>query len=183
MTINSSFNIRYSANVGFTLIETLVAISILLIAIVGPISLIGDALHRSYYAKDEMIAINLAQEGVEAVRRVRDTNMLGGGTSPGNWLADLSNGDYIIDAGSIAGTPATFLVPCGSCAGLPQPVYFHTATGLYRQGTVYNPTQFSRVVTISGSGTSERKATATVTWRTGGGTGSVSAWGYIFKTF
>lgn len=175
--------IRNYKQEAFTLIETLVAVSILLIAIIGPISLIGDALHRIYYAKDEMIAINLAQEGVEAVRRVRDTNMLGGGTSPGNWLADLGNGDYIVDVGNIAGTASSFLAPCGGCAGLPQPVYFDTTTGLYRQGSVYDPTQFSRVVTISGSGVSERMVTATVTWRTGGGTGSVSAWGYIFKTF
>lgn len=179
MTINKFKKSKKMHGAGFTLIETLVAISILLIAIVGPISLIGDALHRSYYAKDEMIAINLAQEGVEAVRRVRDSNMLGAVS----WLTNLANGDYLIDAGSIAGSPATFLIPCGSCAGSPQPVYFHTATGLYRQGAVYDPTQFSRVVTISGSGASERKATATVTWRTGGGTGSVSAWGHIFKTF
>ena len=185
MTIKIEQNIQYSARAGFTLIETLVAISILLIAIVGPISLIGDALHRIYYAKDEMIAINLAQEGIEVARRVRDTNMLGGGTSPGNWLADLGNGDYIIDAGNIAGAPGAFLVPCGVCAGLPQTVYFHTATDLYRQGSVYDSTQFSRVVTISsaGLGANERKVTSTVTWRTGGGTGSVSVWGYIFKTF
>lgn len=178
--------IRNYKQEAFTLIETLVAVSILLIAIIGPISLIGDALHRIYYAKDEMIAINLAQEGIEAVRRVRDTNMLGGGSAPGNWLADLNNGDYLVDAGSITGLPNTFFVPCGGCAGLPQPVYFDPTMGLYRQSAViYNPTQFSRVVTISsaGLGANERKVTATVTWRTGGGAGSVSATEYFFKTF
>ena len=61
---------------GFTLLETLVAISILLIAVVGPMSIIGRSLPQSAYARDHAIAVNLAQEGIEAVRQKRDSNML-----------------------------------------------------------------------------------------------------------
>ena len=69
---HSIFNIQYSSNRGFTLMETLVAISILLIAVVAPMSTIGGALSFIYIARDQMIAVNFAQEGIEVVRQKRD---------------------------------------------------------------------------------------------------------------
>lgn len=167
------------ATAGFTLIETLVAITILLVAVVGPISLIGDSIRKMYYARDETLAINLAQEGIEMVRQVRDTNMLSGSA----WLTNLADGTYMIDAGTfMTGAPNTFVVYCGgACA--PQPIYLDTTTGLYRQGTAFSPTRFSRIVTISSAGlpANERQVTSTVTWLTGGSTGSVSVSEYIFS--
>jgi len=50
---------------GFTIIEALVAIVILLIAILGPLALLSSAIRESGYAKDQIIASFLAQEGVE----------------------------------------------------------------------------------------------------------------------
>ena len=61
---------------GFTLLETMVAIAILLVAVTGPISIIGDSLHKLYYARDQMVAVNLAQEGIESVRTTAETSML-----------------------------------------------------------------------------------------------------------
>lgn len=170
---------KNTINRGFTLIESLVAITILLIAVVGPISLIGDSLRKMYYARDEALAINLAQEGIEMVRQVRDTNMLSGSA----WLTSLADGTYMIDAGNfMAGAPSSFVIYCGgACA--PQPIYLDNTTGLYRQGAVYTSTRFSRIVTISSAGlpANERQVTATVTWLTGGTTGSVSVSEYIFS--
>ena len=75
---------------GFTLIETLVAITILLVAIVGPMSAIGTSLSQMSISRDQIIAINLAQEGIEAIRQERDSKMidqlLGGSTDPLHWL-------------------------------------------------------------------------------------------------
>lgn len=164
---------------GFTLIETLVAITILLIAVVGPIALIGDSIRKMYYARDEVLAINLAQEGIEMVRQVRDTNMLSGSA----WLTNLADGTYLIDAGnSMTGAPGTFVIYCGA-ACVPQPIYLDGNTGLYRQGVVFSSTRFSRIVTISSAGlpANERQITSTVTWLTGGSTGSVSVSEYIFS--
>lgn len=179
---------------GFTLVETLVAISILLIAVAGPISLIGDSLHKIYYAKDEALAVNLAQEGVELVRQVRDSNMLNIASS-GSWLAGLNDGTYVADTGSFvssiglgsyAGNGGGRVSPIQSCTGScasPQPVYYDATTGLYRQGTVSTKTQFTRTVTISSTGlpANERKVTSTVNWQTGGSAGTVSASEYIFS--
>jgi prepilin-type N-terminal cleavage/methylation domain-containing protein len=174
MTIN-----KFSKNKGFTLVETLVAISILLIAVVGPMSLIGDAFHKLYYAKDEIIAINLAQEGIEAVRQARDSNMLSGSS----WMAGLTPGYYIVD---VSGSPVPLLDsrPCtGLCTTEGLPVYLDVATGLYRQSATFTATQFSRIVRIedAGFGSDERKITSTVSWRTGGNNGTIVVIEYIFK--
>ena len=61
---------------GMTLIETLVAVTILTVAIVAPMSLTMQSLSSAYYARDQVIAANLAQEAIEAVRSVRDGNTL-----------------------------------------------------------------------------------------------------------
>ena len=63
-------------NAGFTLIETLVAVSLLSVAIVAPMSLTTKSLAAAYYARDQIVAFHLAQEAVETVRHFRDNNIL-----------------------------------------------------------------------------------------------------------
>ncbi|MBI4079922.1 prepilin-type N-terminal cleavage/methylation domain-containing protein [Candidatus Kaiserbacteria bacterium] len=61
---------------GFTLIETLVAVTILSVAIVAPMALTTKSLATAYYARDQIIAFHLAQEAIEAIRHARDNNIL-----------------------------------------------------------------------------------------------------------
>lgn len=70
------YGIRYTDSRGMTLIETLVAVTILAVAIVAPMSLTMQSLYSAYYARDNVVASNLAQEAVESVRAVRDGNIL-----------------------------------------------------------------------------------------------------------
>ncbi len=67
---------QLKATHGMTLIETMVAIVILTVAIVAPMSLTMQSLSASYYARDQVIAFNLAQEAIETVRAIRDGNVL-----------------------------------------------------------------------------------------------------------
>lgn len=150
---------------GFTLIEALVAITVLILSVVGPISLIGDAVHKLFYVRDEVVAINLAQEGLEAVRQVRDNNMIAGAA----WDTGFNGQSYVVDIGGVSLLSA--------CSGCDQKVYFDTVTDLYRQGGVFDTnTQFSRVITISsaGLGANERNITSSVTWNTASDIGTVS---------
>lgn len=53
---------------GFTLIETLVAITILMVAIAGPLSVASKAYNASLDVRDQTIATNLAQETMEYLK-------------------------------------------------------------------------------------------------------------------
>jgi len=57
-------------------VETLVAMAVLLAVLVGPITLIAHGLFSVSFSRNNLIASNLAQEGIELVRAVRDNNML-----------------------------------------------------------------------------------------------------------
>ena len=59
-------------NKGFTLVEALVAISILMIAIASPMMLTQKSLSSATLSKDQMVATFLAQDTIEAVRNIRD---------------------------------------------------------------------------------------------------------------
>ncbi len=66
----------YKLQAGFTLIETMVAVSLLAVAIVAPMTLVSRSLAAAVYARDQVTAFYLAQEGIEAVRSVRDNSIL-----------------------------------------------------------------------------------------------------------
>ena len=74
-------------NKGFTLIETIVAITILMISIVGPLALASKGIVYAEYVRDEITAFNLAQEAMESIRNIRDENI--SNRLPGGWLLDI----------------------------------------------------------------------------------------------
>ncbi len=61
---------------GFSLIETLVALPILLVAVSGVMYIAYQNIFYIGDAKDNVTAFYLAQEGIEFVRAERDTNFL-----------------------------------------------------------------------------------------------------------
>jgi prepilin-type N-terminal cleavage/methylation domain-containing protein len=63
-------------NEGFSLVETLVAISILLIVIVGPMTTSSRTAKSSTFATEQIQAFYLAQEGLELAQKVRDDFLL-----------------------------------------------------------------------------------------------------------
>ncbi len=66
-----SFNAR-----GFTLIESLVAITILVIGVLGPLTIAVRGISDGLYARNNLVAAFLAQEGVEVIRNLRDTALI-----------------------------------------------------------------------------------------------------------
>lgn len=63
---------------GFTLVETLVAVSILLVATAGPMTIAAQGLQNAFYAREQLTAYSLGQEALELARAVRDENALAG---------------------------------------------------------------------------------------------------------
>jgi prepilin-type N-terminal cleavage/methylation domain-containing protein len=72
---------------GFTLIETLVAISILLIATTGPLTAAQSGLRASFLARDQISAFYLAQDVIETIKNSRDNVALDGINN--DWLSGL----------------------------------------------------------------------------------------------
>ena len=71
-------------NKAFTLVETLVAISIFTMSILGLISILASCVSDISYAKQKIVASYLAQEGIEYVRNIRDNDVLYDPTSAQN---------------------------------------------------------------------------------------------------
>lgn len=67
-------------NNGYTLIETLVAITILMIAIAGPLTVANKALIAAVDARNQVVASNLAQEAIEYLQNAKDND-----TAGANW--------------------------------------------------------------------------------------------------
>mgnify|MGYP001567717758 FL=1 len=67
---------------GFTLVETLIAISIFTVSLLGIMSVLASGIADTNYAKRKMTATYLAQEGIEYIRNMRDTAVLYGSGNP-----------------------------------------------------------------------------------------------------
>jgi prepilin-type N-terminal cleavage/methylation domain-containing protein len=61
---------------GFTLLETLVAVTILALAIGGPMYAASRSLVAAQNSSNQLTASHLAQEGIEFVRKLRDNQFL-----------------------------------------------------------------------------------------------------------
>lgn len=85
-----------SGRSGFTIIETLVAITVLMIAVAGPLVVATRGLNSALASKNQMIASYLAQDTLETIKNVRDGNIFSNpGNIEGTWL---SVGSYTLDS-------------------------------------------------------------------------------------
>ncbi|MFA5934233.1 MAG: prepilin-type N-terminal cleavage/methylation domain-containing protein [Candidatus Paceibacterota bacterium] len=76
---------------GFTLVETLVAVLIFTVSILALISLTATGVADVGYVKNKLTASYLAQEGVEMVRNIRDTDSIINNGGANAWNAFISH--------------------------------------------------------------------------------------------
>jgi len=122
---------------GFTLVETLVALIILTIAITAPLSIIGNTLNATLFARDQMIATYLASEAIEIVKLKRDNNVMEGK----DWKDGLGGGSPNCQNGCVisilepagAGDIKLSISNCviGYCDKGNSKLSQHNASGLY----------------------------------------------------
>jgi prepilin-type N-terminal cleavage/methylation domain-containing protein len=159
----------YNTSRAFTLIETLVAISLLSVAIVAPMSLTSQSLSTALYARDQITAFNLAQEGLEAVRSFRDGQILQISQTTDPAGIDLFgsipiNQDFTVD--SRITNPAQAM---SACAGTCAPLQTNGTLYGYDPDTSSWPiTNFTRVLHANyvGAGQDEIRISVTVSWPT-----------------
>jgi len=137
---------------GFTLVETLVAITILTLAVVAPFQAIENSISASRLAKEKLVASSLAQEALEYVRFVRTNNYLSNqsGYTAMNGLNGTGGPDC---TGAKWCTLDASVAPIGaaSCPGAAStcPVLqLDPVNGYYTQVNVNNPTIYTRSVNI-----------------------------------
>lgn len=76
MYFSNQPEIRIGKSRGYSLVEVLVAITVLLVALVGPLTIAQAGLKRAVNSREQTMATFLAQEGVEAVVKLREDNAL-----------------------------------------------------------------------------------------------------------
>ena len=175
---------RYSYSGGFTLIETLVAITIITLSIAGPLTTASRAIVAAEVSRDQITASYLAQEGIEYIRSVRDDAYLN------QYKQSLSNplinptsagwNDFLNIIASCRGNPAiacTFdpaaysLTSCTVGACLPLNLvktgsgdyYYTTSTS----GTLLPTTVFTRTIQvfdITPTTPTEKRVVSEVSW-------------------
>jgi len=143
---------------GFSLLETTIAVAILVAAIIGPMALSSQSIRSASVAKNTIMASNLAQEGLELVKNIRFNNGLSDPKK--DWMQGLAT------CGSANGC---FIDPkdldVGECSANCAPLKFDDALGLYNYDSGSN-TMFVRVIKTSniGSGKVEVKVSSSVRW-------------------
>lgn len=169
-----TFNSRAVRNTsGFTLVETLVAIAVLTVSIIGPFVAIQNALQASFAARDQLIASMLAQEAIEYVRGIRDGNYIYNVQNPTiarDWFygingtagADCRTNNCSVDMNAYSHAAC----PSGVC-----PVLNRNTTN-YRyttqSGAGYTASPFTRTLRLTVINAREMQVSSTVTWKTAG---------------
>lgn len=168
---------------GFTLVETLIAVAVIALAIAGPFQIAQGVLKNAYNARDQMIAASLAQEAVEYIREVRDSNYLYNaryGAGSVNWLGgfDGTNGPNcyqnacVVDPhyyqASIPFSAGYSVLSCGGATCTSRPLFLDSASYRYNQQTIGAQTKFIRTVRLTQISSTETLITVTVTWESHG---------------
>jgi prepilin-type N-terminal cleavage/methylation domain-containing protein len=184
------FSIQQHHERGFTLIEALVAITILTLSIAGPMVTATNGIKNSVYASDQIVAFYIAQEGVEIIRSLRDGNALNNvawqtgissfsactdGSGQGCGI-DIRNKNFI-NCSSGGGTACNiYYDPLGLTAGSGvRGVYSHVSSG--------SQTIFKRSIKIVAINTQESTIDVTVTWISRGVTKTITVQSRLFNQY
>ena len=90
--------LNVKTNKGFTLIEVLTAIFLIVAGLIGVLSIISQTISFTSLSSSKLVASYLAQEGIEIVRNVRDGNWL----EQEGWKTGLADGDWQADYNDLA---------------------------------------------------------------------------------
>lgn len=153
------------SSTGFTIVEALVALVVLTVALGPALILTSNVSSTAAAVKNNLIAANLAQEGIEVVRGIRDTNWFAGNAFDNG----LSGGTYRVEWNSSS------VLSLGSNP----PIKENNGLYNYTSGT---DTVFRRTITISKINASELRIISEITWlERGNRARSIKAESHLFN--
>lgn len=162
-------------NNGFTLVETLIAISIFSVSITALLIILAQGISDTGYVKKKIIAGYLAQEGIEYLRNMRDSYVL--------YTDPINGNNHSWDEFKTIITACTNGALCGFDDSVPD--FFNSifpcsenAAGcsLYLDNGVYNTNNagvfsgFTRTIKSEPINSNEIRIISTVIWEQGSGT-------------
>jgi type II secretory pathway pseudopilin PulG len=147
---------------GFSLIEVLISLTVIIFALVGVISLSAISISSIRLNKSKIIAANLTQEGLEIVKNIRDNNWLNYRRQAGNWLDGLTSGNYRVQYNQEA---------LLAFSDLP----LKTDSNGFYQYDVGIDTKFRRKITIQKINDDQIKVLIEVNWQEAGRSNLISA--------
>ena len=152
-------------NKAFTLVEVLIAVSILTVGILSGFILVTKVLYSTAVIQERLTASFLAQEGIELVRQIRDSNFLRivNGESV-EWKDGLAYGNYIIESKAGSQEPIT-LVPVDPEGG--SNFRYDNDTRIYNY-TDGERTTFNREIKITTISEDEIRVESIMKWKTKG---------------
>jgi type II secretory pathway pseudopilin PulG len=177
-------NIRFKS--GFTLVEALVALSILIVGIISGFILVTKALYDVTIIQDRLTASFLAQEGLELVRQIRDTNYLNKlkeGT--GNWDDGLSDGTFTVSV-NITSPPGSIILDPLAPGERRYLKYTSSSPPYLYNYDIGDETTFERTIQITHIPPDEIKIQSILTWKSRNisfeiGKGGIKAEDHLFN--
>lgn len=162
---------RYAASKsakGFTLLETMIAVAVITVAMVAVTQLSQRALLYNRIASSKHTASYLAQEGLEIVRNIRDTNWLEQRDNPQvPWDEGLGAGDWEADFNDASLTAY-------------QGRLLKVDSGFYNYDTGQD-TKFQRKITLQKPGADTLQVSVQVIWQESGAPYSASLQGLLYN--
>ena len=158
---------KINSQKGFTLVEVMVALTILSMAGVSLYYVLSVNLTRAFFARNQLIASNLCQEGLEITRNVRDYD----------WFAENPFGTSIYQGTYIVSWDSDVLT---SVNLEDVPFLKKNASGFFDYVSSQD-SMFKRVVTITDVSGYEKKVLSEVTWRDRNRDYTVSAELHLFN--
>jgi prepilin-type N-terminal cleavage/methylation domain-containing protein len=168
---------------GFTLVETLVALSVLLLVVSGPLTLTSRISNSSQFASEQAVAHFLAQEGLELAQKARDDLLLrwdnfpSGGTISNPWAQFISNqsGALYQACHAVAGCGLVIQnngsLDVNSCATAGACLLKEVSTPTTNRARFNNdtgtPSPYTRVIRFEAANANQLRVVVEVTWRSG----------------
>lgn len=176
-----------------TLAEVLIALIVLVVGGGGAMTLVIMSIHANQENEERLMAYNLAREGVEAIRSVRDSNWVRFPLNREDCWDALPNVELVADCPTNQLAVTSYLVYPEIGPNTSQSLNWHLTQGytsdelcmgeingqnIYvHEGltgcTTLSPTPFSREVSIISKGVDSMEIRSTVTWESKGQTKEV----------